>query len=135
MKLFDQTFVTLESALDVRLTRQNLLASNVANADTPNFRPKDVDFSKALSEARLRHDPVGGPPTIRSGDMPLQVVAVAADPSSSIVEAASGAPGLDGNRVDLDRTMASLSENALQYSASSRAVGKKLSILRFVAES
>ena len=40
---------------------------------------------------------------------------------------------IDGNGVDLDRTMAGMAENAIQYGASARAAGKKLAILRYVA--
>ncbi len=43
------------------------------------------------------------------------------------------APGIDGNAVDLDRTLVAVSENALQYGASAKAAGKKLGILRYVA--
>ncbi len=134
MKLFDQTLVTLESSLDVRLQRQNLLAGNVANADTPHYRPVDVDFGKALAQARFRHDPAPVPEASRPGDLPLVVAAGPDAAGAAVIETAAGAPGIDGNRVDLDRAMATLSENALQYSASARSVNKKLALLRYVAE-
>jgi flagellar basal-body rod protein FlgB len=134
MKLFDQTLVTLESSLDVRLERQNLLSANVANADTPHYRPVDVDFSKALSQARHRHDPAAVASSVRPGDLPLIVAGGPDAAGSVVVEPSAGAPGIDGNRVDLDRAMAQLSENALQYSASARSVNKKLALLRYVAE-
>jgi flagellar basal body rod protein FlgB len=50
-----------------------------------------------------------------------------------LVDAAGSAPSLDGNKVDLDRTMVALAENGLQYGASARAAGKKLAILRYVS--
>jgi flagellar basal-body rod protein FlgB len=134
MKLFDQTLVTLESSLDVRLERQNLLSANVANADTPHYRPVDLDFGKALAQAQHRHDPGTVPSAPRVGDLPLIVAAGPDRAGSAVIEPAAGAPGIDGNRVDLDRAMASLSENALQYSASTRSVNKKLALLRYVAE-
>ena len=52
-------------------------------------------------------------------------VAAADDPSA--------APGLDGNAVDLDRTMGAIAENAIQYGAAAKAAAKKLAILRYVA--
>jgi len=131
MRLFDKTMTTIESSLDVRLARQNLLAGNVANADTPGFRPRDLDFASALAEARQRHDPAPPAPGVREGDLPL--VANTLPAMGQVVDAAAGAPGIDGNRVDLDRTMVSLAENALQYGASTRSLTKKLSILRLVA--
>ena len=130
MRLFDRTMSTLQSALDVRLERQNLLAGNVANADTPGYRPSDVNFNAAFGEALRRHDPVHTP-AAREGDLPLVVVEPQPDPSTT-TNAAAGAPGIDGNRVDLDRTMASLAENALQYQANTRSLSKKLAIIRMV---
>jgi flagellar basal-body rod protein FlgB len=132
MRLFDRTLTTLESALDARLQRQNVLASNVANADTPNYMPQDVDFSRALSHAQRQNEVVRDP-NLKPGDLPLEVTPLAGLPNDVIVDGEAGAPSLDGNRVDLDRTMASLAENALQYGANTRSVAKKLALLRFVA--
>ncbi len=117
MKIFDASLARLERSMDVRLARHGVLASNLANVDTPAYQPKDVDFEAAMAVASGFEDPTGGGD---SGDMPLRA-------------AVSAAPGLDGNGVDLDRTMAALAENALQYGASARAAGKKLAILRYVA--
>jgi flagellar basal-body rod protein FlgB len=55
------------------------------------------------------------------------------DLASRHIRVAEGETGLDGNGVDLDRTMVELSRNALLYGASSRSAGKKLAILRYVA--
>src|SRR5258708_40037401 len=52
MKIFDSTLKTLEQALDVRLVEQNVLAANVANVDTPGYKPKELDFSAAMAAAR-----------------------------------------------------------------------------------
>lgn len=110
MKLFDTTLATLKQALDVRLTRQGVLAANVANADTPGYTPFDLDFEAAMADA--------------SGSRNLDQHIVA-------VEGVS--PGFDGNGVDLDQAMVGLGENAMQYGATTRAVSKKLAILRYVA--
>ena len=55
MKIFAATLNQLERSLDVRLMRHNLLAANVANADTPGFRPKDLDFTAALASVETTH--------------------------------------------------------------------------------
>ena len=49
MRVFDNTLSRLERALDVRLVRENVLAANVANVDTPGFKPKDVDFTATMA--------------------------------------------------------------------------------------
>lgn len=115
MKLFDNTLTLLERALDVRLGRQNVLASDAANIDTPGFKQKDLDFNKAMAGA-LRS----------SGNVDDAVKAATSEVEGSVA-------GLDGNSVDLDRTMVALAENGLQYGTAARAAGKKLAILKYVA--
>ena len=130
MRLFDKTTTVIQGALDVRLERQNLLAGNVANADTPGFKPRDLNFAVALADATRKHLAVPGSSEAAPGDLPLDAAHLARPSMASDI--AAGAPGIDGNRVDLDRTMASLAENALQYGASTKSLSKKLTILRSV---
>ena len=143
MKIFDPTLNQLERSLDVRLLRQNLLAGNLANVDTPNFRPKDVDFTAAMA-AVSAHSEVNAPAplALTAPHMDLGGVAMgSASPQDGslspkdlpIVDIKSGNASLDGNTVDLDRTMVAMAENALQYGAAARAAGRKLSILKYVA--
>jgi flagellar basal-body rod protein FlgB len=130
MKIFDSTLNTLERSLDVRLSRHNVLAGNLANVDTPGYKPKDVDFATAMSAAGAGeagslavtdggHMAIGGGMGI-GGNIP-------------VVETGGESEGMDGNRVDLDRTMTSLAENGMQYGATARAASKKLAILRYAA--
>ncbi len=106
MKLFDRTLTGLEQALDVRLTRQNVLAGDVANVDTPGFRPRDLDFARAMQAAAQNE---AGAPLNLSGEI-----------SENAAQGLTAPAGLDGNAVDLDRTMVALAENALQYGAVAR---------------
>lgn len=70
--------------------RQKLVASNIANADTPGYRTKDIDF-----EAELAHAMDGGQPAvIEPGNLPAKT---------------------DGNNVNLDREARLLAENALRF--------------------
>jgi flagellar basal-body rod protein FlgB len=136
MKIFDATLTTLERALDVRLTRQSVLAGNVANADTPGFQPRDVDFAAAMAAVRPGATPLPSPEgTARPGDLALTAAgALSPGAPEQFVTAVPGAPaGLDGNAVDLDRTLVAVSENALQYGAAAKAAGKKLAILKYAA--
>lgn len=138
MKIFDATLKTLEHALDVRLVEQNVLAGNVANIDTPGYKPKELDFSAAMAAARAS----GGAEslaTTSANHMGPNGVSVgdgggATGIATSLINEGKGttSPSFDGNAVDLDRTMAGMAENALQYGASARAAAKKLAILRYV---
>ncbi|MBL8951237.1 MAG: flagellar biosynthesis protein FlgB [Myxococcaceae bacterium] len=107
MKLFDSTFSTLERALDARLQRQNVLSGNLANVNTPGFKPKDVDVTGLVDGVQTE--------------------------ASAVVDVPGATENIDGNQVDVDKTLVTLAENALQYGAAAKAAGKKLSILRYVA--
>jgi flagellar basal-body rod protein FlgB len=134
MRVFDSTLSHLERSLDVRLVRQNVLSADVANIDTPGFKPKDVDFTATMAAIEGAARDEGGvslptPPTLGGATSETNGISAKDLP---IVDVAAGGASLDGNTVDLDRTMVAMAENALQYAASARAAGKKLAILRYV---
>jgi flagellar basal-body rod protein FlgB len=137
MKIFDTTLARLEKSLDVRLARHNVLSADVANVDTPGYVAKDVDFKAAMAAASQTGAGNAESMTLAATDeshMGAGTVAIgnrAAD--IPLVDAAGSSPSMDGNKVDLDRTMVALAENGLQYGASARAAGKKLAILRYVS--
>jgi len=153
MQIFDNTLTLMERALDVRLRKQVVLNSNAANVDTPEYSPQDVDFDAAIAahDARVGIDtgklplqPAGGEssalPLQSNQTVPANFVSEADMPDREVISVEDDIPvlksldksvGMDGNGVDLDRTMAALSENALQYTAVSKAAGKKLGILRY----
>jgi flagellar basal-body rod protein FlgB len=135
MKVFDNTLSRLERALDVRLVRKNVLATNVANVDTPNFKPKDVDFTASMVaiDGAARNEQGVSLPTMPTVGSTAPDGTGIATKDLAIVDVPAGGASFDGNTVDLDRTMVAMAENALQYGASARAAGKKLAILRYVA--
>jgi flagellar basal-body rod protein FlgB len=130
MKIFDGTLDVLERSLDARLLRHNVLAGNLANADTPGFTAKDVDVAAAMARGTAA---TGAPSGERAGDIPLSLAGGGASGPSPIVQKDGASAGLDGNGVDVDRTLAAVAENAIQYGAAARAVQKKLAILRYAA--
>jgi len=97
--LFDVTSVALERALAGAAQRQAILANNIANANTPGFRRSDLDFHTALAEALER-----GASAAELRNLPLQ-------PQMD----ESGAVRVDGSNVNVEREMASLAENSLEY--------------------
>ena len=103
-----------QQALGLRAQRQQILAGNIANADTPNYKARDFEFSAALKEA------VAG----RSGgSLTLVTTNVAHLPGSSQESTARllyrnpVQPSVDGNTVEMDVERARFSENAVQYEA------------------
>lgn len=133
MRIFDATLSTLERSLDVRLARQSVLAGNVANADTPGYVARDLDFTAAMAAARGAIDTPSVASPAREGDLPLGGARAANAPEAFVHADPAAAPGLDGNAVDLDRTLGAVAENALQYGAAAKAAAKKLAILKYAA--
>lgn len=125
--LFDSSFTGLQGVLDLRSQQHALTASNLANADTPGYKARVIDFDTELAGAfgqgdglqQLRTDPrhLGG--------------RVAGDPS--ITELAPQDGALDGNSVNAEREMVRLGENEMMYSAVSRGLSKRLAMLKFAA--
>jgi flagellar basal-body rod protein FlgB len=90
------------AALTLRSERMGVIASNIANAATPGYKARDIDFNAAL-EARLSAGSgVGG---------------AASDPRSHMVWRRPTMPSLDGNTVELNREQVAFAENAVAYSA------------------
>jgi flagellar basal-body rod protein FlgB len=93
MTMSDTLFGIHGAALELRSQRMGVIASNIANAATPGFKARDVDFAAAL-DAKL-----GGTGT------------------PELVYRQGALPSLDGNTVELGREQVAFAENALQYSA------------------
>lgn len=96
----EQIFGIHGAALELRSQRMGVIASNIANAATPGYKARDIDFNAALN-ARLdeaRGNPVG-----------------ASRPE--LLYRPSTLSSLDGNTVELSREQVAFAENALAYSA------------------
>jgi flagellar basal-body rod protein FlgB len=102
--MMDRLGGQLERYLDLLSARQKLVASNIANADTPGYRTQDIDFQSEFQNA------IAGTPNI------LEV---------------SGLPMKnDGNNVSLDRESRLLAENALRFNVASSLLRSQISSLR-----
>jgi flagellar basal-body rod protein FlgB len=99
-------------ALALRSDRQRLLASNIANADTPGYEARDFDFAAALRDATRSQ-------SLTSANCePLSAHAARQD--AQLRWALPAQTNLDGNTVDMDRERAAFAENALKYDATLR---------------
>jgi flagellar basal-body rod protein FlgB len=99
-------------ALILRGQRQTILASNVANADTPGYIAKDIDFAQAMQDANAKLTTSMN--TTASGHM--QASSLPAMSTADFVRYATPAQSsLDGNSVDMDRERASFAQNSILY--------------------
>ncbi len=92
--MLDKVGVGLERYMDLVSVRQRTVASNIANAETPNYHTRDIDFTSELGSAIDGHRPE----TIETAGLPAKT---------------------DGNNVSLDREMRLLSENAIRFQIAS----------------
>jgi len=94
----------LERYMDLLSARQKLVASNIANADTPGYQTQDIDFQAEFRSA------AGGPPRVQAtGGLPVKN---------------------DGNNVSLDREARLLSENALRFQLASQLMKSQIRQVR-----
>jgi len=115
----DQYLGFHEKALSLRAQRQELLASNIANADTPNYKARDIDFNSALQGALASKGGAASPlATTNNGHVGRGA------PSGDML--ANGTPVLyrgvvqgsvDGNTVDMDVERNQFADNGLRYEA------------------
>jgi flagellar basal-body rod protein FlgB len=111
MDLFDTTQLGLERAISGAAQRQTALASNIANANTPNYKPRDVDFHSALRSA------------FAAGDRKAVEAAGFAQTTQNDVMRA------DGSGVDIDVESAKMARNGLEYQALVQVARGRIDIL------
>lgn len=117
----DQYVSVHATALDVRSRRSELIANNLANADTPGYQARDIDFRQAMARAAGDSSSSGASPgvtlsTTNTGHIGGRSSAnAAADPD--LKYRIPLAPALDGNTVDTQVEQANFAENAVRYQA------------------
>jgi len=104
-------------ALTLRSERQRVLASNIANADTPGFKARDIDFPRALREATGEIATAGAMTTTQVGHLAPLAGALSESNKEYALQAQTN---LDSNGVDMDRERASFADNTVKYEATLR---------------
>lgn len=133
MDVNDKTLKALTTALNFREMRQELISSNVANANTPGFKSKKLDFEEALARALdvdgqmqmnvmdERHHNLG------NGGFNNLEPEIYDDPNGVVSE--------NGNTVDVEAEMAKMAENKLMYDALVQLINKKMGIMKYAINS
>lgn len=127
MSKLDNAFGMHEVALKLRAQRMEVLASNLANADTPGYKARDIDFKSVLSSYQS-----GSAPSSR-GMKTTHERHIGGDPSglgAATLYRTPLQPSLDGNTVDTHVEKSKFMENALQYQATLSFVDSRIQSLR-----
>ncbi len=127
-KVTDRTMAVLKKSLDLRAQKQQVIAGNIANAETPGYAARKMNF-----EAQLRNA-INSPDTkVRTSNpkhFPLGNSGIAGV-QGAIEKQRDTSPLGDGNNVSLDDEMFDLAENQLLYEAGSQILKKKLTMLKY----
>ncbi|MFS2224025.1 flagellar basal body rod protein FlgB [Pantoea sp. B65] len=102
-------------ALNLRAQRQEILASNIANADTPGYQARDIDFSSELKRAVEQGRAQGSGLSLALTSARHIPVSNAQAPALDLMYRIPDQPAMDGNTVDMDRERTQFADNSLKY--------------------
>ena len=128
--IFDGTFSTLERVLNFRSIKHNLIVSNIANVDTPNYKAFDLIVEEELGKA-LKAKNSNNIERPREGHLPFRKIGEGNGRPKVVAEPQLSLRG-DGNSVEIDAMMAKLTENNLMYNALAQILSKKFNGLKYV---
>lgn len=103
-------------ALKLSAQRSEVLAANLANADTPNYKAQDIDFKTALANSGSQQSSSLALTATRTSHIPLNQSAAALN--AQLKYRVPNAPSLDGNTVDAQMEQANFAQNAVRYQTS-----------------
>lgn len=124
---FDPTIRALNQNLNLRQENQNIISSNISNADTPGYKAKTSNFEQAMRDAMDLEENVKLEATESGHFGSKGAEAVEAD----VYDDPNGIESLDGNTVDRASEMAKMKENQVLYNASVEALRKKIGMLEY----
>lgn len=132
-EVFDTATHALNSSINLRQLRHDVTASNIANAETPGYKAKVVDFEDALQRA-VEMESIRGSSTSPSGEeFAIGGAGSIRRARADIYDNPDVSVSNDKNTVDMETEMASLQENTLLYKAALQLINKKLGALRYAA--
>lgn len=120
---FNNAFGINDDALLLFERRTQLLSENIANADTPGFKARDIDFDQVLQNTRTETLKMT---TTRKNHISLSTQAFSGDVRYREVEQSAA----DGNTVDLQREKAAFAENSMRYQTTMNIMSRKISGLK-----
>ena len=128
---FDKNIHLLQKVLDLRSAKQTVIASNIANAETPGYSKKVFEFETALQTAINK--PAGTMQTTHAKHFPLGSTDVSSV-TGTITEIKDETGIGDKNGVSVDMEMIELSENELLYETVAQLLKKKLGMLNYAIQ-
>lgn len=130
---FDKALGVHEQALQVRAQRHEVLASNIANADTPGYKARDIDFRAALQKSAQSSAGQLRLLSTQANHMPVSGVGGSNGPAELMYRMPLQ-PSLDGNTVESHVEQAQFADNTMRYQATLQFLSSKFSGLKTVIQ-
>lgn len=130
-RIFDKTIKSLATSMQMRQLKQNVISANIANAETPNYKAKKMDFEGALARAIDQEDL--GKMHVGHGDHFLMGSGAITRVRPDVYDNPEINYSNDGNTVDLEKEISALNENSILYEAATKLINKKLASLKYAA--
>jgi len=133
MRIEDKTLKALAASIKFRQMRQEIIGSNIANADTPGYKSKRLDFEAALQRAL----DVDGNMEMQTSDSKHFDVGNGGfdNLQPEIYDDPNGIVSDDGNTVDRDAELAKMAENKILHDAAVKLLNKKLGLMKYTISS
>lgn len=125
---FDNTISLAKIALDGLSKRQEILARNIANVDTPGYRAQSVDFESVL-KSKMKDTPAAQLETTHARHIPGQ----GESGRFVVLPRRGGNARADGNTVEIDVELMEMTETGIRYQALTQSINKKLQLLKTIA--
>lgn len=126
---FDKALGVHQQALLLRQQRTEVLAANIANADTPGYKARDIDFSQALGQAQNRAQQLD---LQRSHSAHIGTAAEPTSLRAPLLYRQPQQPSVDGNTVESHVEQAAFADNAMRYQATMSFLSSRFSGLKSV---
>ncbi|MEO5659803.1 MAG: flagellar basal body rod protein FlgB [Polaromonas sp.] len=118
-----------QEALNLRGRRQEVLSANIANADTPNYKARDFEFSASLSQAVERGRQATSVPMSTTSSRHISGEAQGRGSGADLLYRTPTQSSIDGNTVEMDVERVNFADNALRYEANLTILSSKIKSL------
>lgn len=128
-------FAFHKQSLALRQQRQEIIASNIANADTPGYKARDLEFNKALTNAMGGGNRLPNTKLTLTSDRHIPASSNGSGDMGSMLYRKPIQPSLDGNTVDMDVERVAFADNTMRYQAELTVVSQRIKSLVSVLQS
>lgn len=135
MDLFDKKFKVLEKGLDAYSKRAELLANNIANVNTPNYKREDVRFESILAKALSENNQEIEGKVTNSKHIPINKIPQINNVKYKFVKEKGTIMRNDGNNVDIEKEQVEQAKNNVRFQFASNRISQNFNIMKNVLKS